>query len=105
MIGFLGLKIQTTGNGEGWLHVTTTYCDSAIGRGFSLRWHITSVSLLLNNVVLVCQGLLFLEALRHVAWMQVRYLRRNVATVLLLGIPIDERTWHIVLERTRKKGI
>jgi len=51
----------------------------------SLRWHVAAASLLLSNVVLVCQSLLFLEALRHVSWMHVRYLWGYVATVLLLG--------------------
>lgn len=53
-------------------------------RNSALRWHITAASLLLSNVILVCEGLLLLESLWHVTWVHIR-LRGDVGTILLLG--------------------
>jgi len=53
-------------------------------RDSALRWHITAASLLLSNIILVCEGLLLLEGLWHVTWVHIR-LRGDVGTFLLLG--------------------
>ena len=48
-------------------------------RDSALRWHITAASLLLSNIILVCEGLLLLEGLWHVTWVHIR-LRGDVGT-------------------------